>query len=347
MRQEALATELGFKDRQILSAIELGDRRISAIELATAADVLGVEVEYFTDAFRLDGEGSFSFRADAVDESVLHAFEQQAGRWVATYRELKSQAGIEPQFLGTKLNLTKTDSYEKVEEASKHLRAAWQLGKTPSATLENAIRRELDALILHVDAPAGISGAATYLPGLHTIIINRNEAPGRRAFDLAHELFHLLTWDAMPPNRVESTSERKGNRIEQLANIFAAALLMPDDVIAEFWSAYDGTNLGLWLNQSASRLGVTAVALKWHMVTLKYLVRAEAMSVDDASLVHNGAASPPPSPPPFNDEFVRTVHAAVDTGRLSLRRAAKLLGVGLGEFSVICQQYGLAVPYAG
>ena len=52
-----------------------------------------------------------------------------------------------------------------------------------------------------------------------TILVNRREPTGRRNFDLAHELFHLLTWDSMPPDRVEPTEVpgMKGNRVERLA----------------------------------------------------------------------------------------------------------------------------------
>ena len=42
------------------------------------------------------------------------------------------------------------------------------------------------------------------------MLINRDEVPGRRHFDLAHELFHILTWDAMPPDHVEEATETGG-----------------------------------------------------------------------------------------------------------------------------------------
>ena len=71
--------------------------------------------------------------------------------------------------------------------------------------LPHAIERELGAQVLFVEAPAGVSGAAVHLPGLMAILVNRREPTGRRNFDLAHEIFHLLTWDSMPPARVEPT----------------------------------------------------------------------------------------------------------------------------------------------
>ena len=47
--QDELAQVLGFKDRQTLSAIELGERKVSADELAHAARYFKVPVDYFAD----------------------------------------------------------------------------------------------------------------------------------------------------------------------------------------------------------------------------------------------------------------------------------------------------------
>ena len=65
-------------------------------------------------------------------------------------------------------------------------------------------------------------------------MVNRNESEARRYYNLAHELFHALTWDAMKPAHRESNSidehisgKRAKQRIEQLADNFAATLLMP------------------------------------------------------------------------------------------------------------------------
>ena len=52
----------GFNDRQTVSAIETGARRITAQELVLAVERLGTSLEYFTDPFLLAGEGRFSWR---------------------------------------------------------------------------------------------------------------------------------------------------------------------------------------------------------------------------------------------------------------------------------------------
>lgn len=336
----------GPTDRQTLGSIESGDRSISPEELARAAEALGVEVSVFTDPYRLVGEGEFSFRA-AVTPDVLSAFRDRAGRWVAAYRTLRDRAGVPRSHLGCKLELAPTSSFEEAQAAADELRRTWGLGDVPAETLVTAIERELDARVLFVDAPDGISGAAVHLPGLHTILVNRREPPGRRNFDIAHELFHLLTWDAMAPDPVEPLDipSGKGKRVERLAENFAGALLMPEEVVGRLW-ADRGQDLIDWLNSAATSLRVTAVALKWRLVVLGHLSKADAASVSDGRLVDNGHPGREPALPPlFDREMIERLRGAVEEGHLSLGRVAKLLGMTTSEFGRVCRVYGLPLSY--
>jgi DNA-binding XRE family transcriptional regulator len=66
LSQDELARLFGFKDRQTVSAIETGERRVSAEELLTAIEKLGAPLDYFTNPFLLVGEGRFSWRQSGV-----------------------------------------------------------------------------------------------------------------------------------------------------------------------------------------------------------------------------------------------------------------------------------------
>ena len=70
LSQDELARIFGFKDRQIVSAIETGTRRVSAEELLLAVEKLGASLDYFTDPFRLVGEGRFNWRQSGVPVAV-------------------------------------------------------------------------------------------------------------------------------------------------------------------------------------------------------------------------------------------------------------------------------------
>ncbi len=226
LSQDDLARLFGFKDRQTISAIETGERRVSAEELVTAVEKLGASLDYFTDPFLLAGEGKFSWRQTDVGPQRLNAYERSAGRWIAAFRAIAPQVGRSLPLLRRSLGITRHQSYEVAMEAGERFVIEFGLGGVPAARLVEVMERELGILVLMVDAFQGISGAACRLPELDVVLINRHEVVGRRHFDLAHELFHILTWDAMPPEHSEEARETGGNRTEQLANNFASAVLI-------------------------------------------------------------------------------------------------------------------------
>jgi len=342
LTQAALSKAVGFNDRQTLSDIEAGKRRVAPQELAQIAKILDTEITFFLDPFRLVGEGAFNFRANGATPKEIDAFEDLAGRWVATYRELRRQAGVVPERLGQKLELTRDSSFEDAEASAEVLRARWNLGDIPAETLQQAIERELKALVLYVDATPRMSGAALHLPGLQTILVNRKEAPTRRAFDLAHELFHLLTWDAMTPDRVEpwKTVTTKGNRIEQLANKFAAALLMPHESVMRRWNRRGNNDLSRWIIATARELRVSAEALQWRMVNLGVMSKDAVIKIKAAPDDVAGSM-----PALFSAAFVASIYEAVEAGRLSMRRASSLLGLSLSGFADLCRNYGRQLSY--
>lgn len=340
--QEQLSAAIGFKDRQTLAAIEAGERRISPDELVAAATALEVELDTFLDPFRLVGEGDFSFRVEAeAAADDIELFADKAGRWLATYRELGSQEGVVSKSLNYKLDLRKDSTFEEAQACAEALWRQWELGEVPADRLEEAICRYLDVLVLYVDAPAGVSGAASRLPGLRTIFVNRRESQGRRMYDLAHELFHVLTWDAMPPQRIEPQEIKtsKGNRVEQLANNFAAALLMPQPIVAARWEKRGNVEFAEWVVGTANALRVSPMALQWRLVALKIIARSTMRLL----MADVGAFETLPLL--FSSAFVGRVYQAVETGRLSLRRAAKLLDLQLYEFADLCRNYGRPLSY--
>src|SRR6266446_10014451 len=111
LSQDDLARVFGFKDRQTVSAIETGERRLSAEELLIAVEKLGASLDYFTNPFLLAGEGKFSWRQSNVALERLNAFERVAGRWVAANRTLAPEVGRPPPNLRQSLKLTPKSSF--------------------------------------------------------------------------------------------------------------------------------------------------------------------------------------------------------------------------------------------
>src|SRR5438876_316651 len=80
--QDELSRLFGFKDRQTLSAIETGERKVSAEELLRAVQLFGVQLDYFTDPFLLAGAGNFSWRQSGTKPAALADYETDAGRLI-------------------------------------------------------------------------------------------------------------------------------------------------------------------------------------------------------------------------------------------------------------------------
>lgn len=355
LTQEDLARVFGFKDRQTVSTIENGTRRLTADELLLVVERFPVSLDYFTDPFLLIGEGRFSWRHSGLPEEALCEYEQRAGRWIAAYRHLAPQVGVASPLLRRSLPLRLSSSYEAAMEAGERFAAEFRIGSTPAEGLARVMEEELGILVLMVDAEPGISGAACRLPELDVALIARGEVAGRRHFDLAHELFHLLTWRAMPPEHSERATTTGGSRAEHLANNFAGALLMPADIVTRHgpWSGLDESALIVKLNRVADELRVTSSALRWRLVALKELSKRAGESLPEAALRNNGrpsvegrdGASQAEKPPPrFSRRFATVMARAIDKGLISLRRTASLLECPVEGVGDLFTAHGLKRP---
>ncbi|MCC5848142.1 MAG: helix-turn-helix domain-containing protein [Verrucomicrobia bacterium] len=348
LTQEALSDALGFKDRQILSNIESGKRALSPEELVKIMEVTGLDLNFFTDPYRLVGEGRFSFRAEKADAEMLNDFESQAGRWVALYRRLTTLDG-DPRFAVTpytlSLKLGYENTFEEAAAAAEWLQREWELGPVPSRTLVEAAERELRLLVLFVDAPDGISGAACRLTDLDTVIVNRRDNPGRRHYDFAHELFHILTWDRMPPARMDVANPKahKAKRAEQMANAFASRLLFPKDELRTRWECRDAnTSTEQSLRNLAKSFGTSTQALFWRLVNDGLL---EKDAVSDYRSLPEPLWDSVDTPRTFSGDFLRILHKSLDSGAISARKASKVLGVTLEEMAMLFDEHGLSRPY--
>ena len=351
LSQAQLSERLGFKDRQTLSAIEAGQRKVAADELVRLISVTGLDLDFFTDPLRLVGEGRFSFRARHAGDAALDGFEKTAGCWVATWRELDRIQKAPANPLRPRLTLGVSSPFEQAQGAGDALVREWGLGDCPALRLPEAVESKLDVLMLFVDMPAGVSGAACQLPPHDAILVNRQDPEGRRNFDLAHEVFHVLTWDSLPPRRVDrdNPSGYKDKRTEQLADNFAGALLMPAEVVRRRWEARAPTgDVHDWLNMTAETFRVTAKALKTRLIALGLLTKADQMGIDDNRLTWNGqtpAEARGPAPE-FSRRFMERIRLAIEGGDLSVRRAVEILGTtGTGGLKKLFLAHGLEVPF--
>lgn len=361
MSQEALAVVLGIESRQSVSELERGKRKLNADELVTLVEKFDVTFEQLTNPFLLSAKDSFSWRQRDVPEDDLNRFEARAGEWIGAYHELSRLNATPLRNLMPRLGMTHDSSFEEAVEAGERVFAELELGERPALALADALQDKLGILVLMVNAIDGVSGAACRLHSLNAILINRHESAARRNSDLAHEVFHLLTWDQMKPERVESAddawsteengrrapnraptrSEKRNQRIENLADNFASGLLIPSAELDRIGEPHG--DLVEWLTDAAIELGISARGLKWRLVNSgRHPEIAKVANVDlDYAARARGEAVPPP---PFSKRFVRTLIKAMEGGHISTSRAARLTDLSRSDLAELCKVYGLEPP---
>lgn len=349
MKQTDLAEILQLKDRQSISSLEAGTRRVSADELIRVVEHFKVPLEDISNPFLLFNKEGFSWRQTNVSEQDLNRFERLAGEWIGAYRALRTDQPTVRRLLPN-LGLTHRSTYEDAVAAGESVAEFLKLGDTPAFDLAQAIEEKFDILVLMVDAIKGVSGAACHVPELNAILINRHDSPGRRRADLAHELFHILTWDVMKPERVESAEDtfekpagrkvERNERIEHLADNFNFGLLMPERALDALPEAREDAE---WLNAAANYLGVTSLNLKWRLVNSGRIPGMKNVSKEELLRLAR-LNTDCEAPLPFSKRFVAVIAQAIETGEISSRRAAKLLQTTTEELGELLDTYSIERP---
>ena len=111
------------------------------------------------------------------------------------------------------------------------------------------------------------------------MLINANDVPWRRNFDLAHELFHIVTWNVF--NREEVGDGTVKTRPEQFADVFASSLLLPQEQLLEALEevAVDKTIRFVDIVELAKEFQVSTDAIFWRLVNLKVLKKERVKKI--------------------------------------------------------------------
>lgn len=346
--QDAFAAEFGCNDRQTVSAIETGLRQVKPEELTRISKILGEPLSFFTDPYVVTEKRAFSYRAKP-DSKDISAFEQRAHKLISANRRFRELLQEPASTFGNQLrNLNKQTSLSNATVCGESTAKALGLGNVPALNLRDTIEKKLNVMVLFVEAPESISGAACHLPDGDFIMINRNEASFRRNFDLGHELFHILTWAEMPPDRIDAIQKGESRpKVEKLADAFTAGLLMPVEVVRVRWSRRNPTeDIHDWILQNARDFRVSGQALYWRLVNAQIISKPDAESVNLDLLSRTDDCEPDGKPNAYNAEFARRVNAVLQRGLVSARKTADLLEFDLADVKEFLAAYKYPAPFA-
>lgn len=344
--QQELAARAGFEAHQTISQIESGEREVKAWELSRLASALHV------DLFELVAppERHLSPLPKVLwrDRPAKNTRELEA-RFLercSQYRKLEVAAGFDvlPSLPPAEVQSVQVSHQDAIRLAHTALETL-ALGSRPADSLIKTLENKYRVKVWYDDLSGGSAAAAIGDFG-PAILIRRTEPPWRRNFSAAHELFHLLTWVALPP---ELLIERPDlwQLAEKRANTFAANLLLPSDSITiEFQARVtDGQIRFSDLIELAREFEVSTEALLWRLANLGHmskegveeLLRNVAFRELDRETMHDRWWEPSPLP----ERFVRLAFLAYQKGGLSRAKLAEYIDTSLVDLPETLAEYGL------
>jgi len=272
---------LGFNNYQTLSGIEKGARKVTADELSVMASIYKRSLDYFFEPEVFHEPKPLWRKSAKVDTSRI---ERSFITFIESYGNLEKLLGLESRWKDVQRNYGKADfrerGFELTDRLGSEFWSTFNLGARPSANLLSVLENDLRFKILHLDLPEGVSGASVVHEDVGVgILINGREVPWRRNFDLAHELFHVITWKAFSHQEVGDGTKR--TLAEKCADGFASSLLLPKDSLLSSLSQItnDGQIKFIDIIELAKDYGVSTEAILWRLVNLRKLSQRDVARV--------------------------------------------------------------------
>ena len=158
--------------------------------------------------------------------------------------------------------------YRQAARLAEWFEREFLLGDIPSASLKQILEEKFYVKIFHLTFSG--SAISTFSENFGAaILLNKDSRLWRRNFDLAHELFHLLTWRIF---RIDQLGHGEPSEYEEkLASAFASRLLLPTNTVKDRIESVmsDEHQVSFYaLDEIAREFGVSLDALLWRMLYL-------------------------------------------------------------------------------
>ncbi|MCD6391090.1 MAG: ImmA/IrrE family metallo-endopeptidase [Dehalococcoidia bacterium] len=126
---------------------------------------------------------------------------------------------------------------------------------------------------------SSISGATLKTNKVKVILINSSKTLGHQNFTIAHELYHCLYDENLVSRACKTEAFGQSRGIEQVANMFAVYLLMPEDAILNQLRLRKKLDMKLTLADIINLeqfFGVSRKAICWRLEDLKFITREQS-----------------------------------------------------------------------
>lgn len=238
-------------------------------------------------------------------------------------------------------------NYRKASELAHTVRRTLALGDRPGPVLLRVLEEVWKLKVFHLEfEPEGTAASHSSLEVGPAVLLNRRSVRWRRNHDLAHELFHLLTWNVFHGDGAVP-ADAAWEQEEKLATSFAAALLMPEEAFraAVDERAHEGKIEPEALHDVARSFDVSIESAIWRLHFV-YGRRPED-SAETRRLIERAKALTPSlmfrqdSPAPeFPARFEALAWRALREGRLSIGTFARTMNLPRARVVRLLDQEG-------
>ena len=220
--------------------------------------------------------------------------------------------------------------YGDAERLAHDFRKSHSLGERPGSTLLRVLEEVCRVKVFHLPfEPSGTAACTLDERYGAAILLNSNNIRWRRNFDLAHELFHLLTWKIY---RVGDQATQASEHEEKLANCFAGNLLIPPEQLRISVASQRNGNTSLDFDdlfEIARQFDVSVQALVWQMMSGRLIEKSKAVEMLDriegkVQRWERRRNDPPPTRP---IRFEALAREAIEKGMIGTGVFAKYMGI--------------------
>lgn len=340
---QEVSKQMGFNNYQTLSSIEEGVRQTKASELAKLAKIYLRDISFFLNPERVkETEPIVVWRIRPEKDKIKR---QNFLKYCYNYHDLEKRLDLDSKSTLLRLpHLTAADfNYKQIRGIAAKYCNSLQLGARPACTLEKILEENYNIKIIYLNLGSEGSAASAVGEFGTAILINSSEAPWRRNYNLAHELFHIITWDVFKCKDDIIISDEKP-RLETWADLFASYLLLPQQEITKFFQEKDDKISLLDLIEVAREFVVSTEALLWRLVNLGLVGRANAKeaigsgkikALDKIQRLGDWAQTPL-----ISARYINLAFKAYQKGLVSKGKLAEYLDINISEVNNELQKYG-------
>ena len=342
-----VAKEMGFSNYQTLSYIENGSREVKAWELFRLAKIYGRTPEYFYRTPQIEPLVLWRKEPGAKENPLLKRRFLELCRRYQRLLELTDEEDSDSELalpVPNKAQLLR-DPFPYTTRLAEDYQSLLNLGARPALSLVDVLESRAGVKVIFLEMGDAGSGASTVDGFGKAILINSSDAPWRRNYDLAHEFFHILTWDLISPR--EHLSEAEKPPVESWADAFASVLLLPQrEMKAEFSKRMQNKKISyLDAVEMARDFGVSTEALLWRLANLRVLRRRKIQRALEEGEIKDMDRKRRRSDwdterPYLSKRYVTLAIKAFQLGKLSKAKLAEYLDIPFSEVSSFMRRQG-------